>query len=426
MKLTKNKIVIILATFIALILLSVNAYATMITVTTDTLKLRKEPSTTSTVLELLSYNEKYEVIEKTGDWYKIKYEDYTGYVHKDYVKEDTKETDSNEPIEEQPSEETTNEGNQTDTNTEVIIAGEMQLLEQTELKATPIIYSTAFAVLEKGTSVKIITVLNGWAYVQVNEMNGWIRKEKLVNGENNSNSQIETSQKENLNENYQEKTMYVKESSINVRSQSNTNSEIITQLVLNKQVTVIGEENDWYKVQVNGKEGFILKSLLSEKKITTTTRSGNNTRTEQITKKETNEKTTEENKEATTSTDGNTQDIVSYAKKFLGCRYVYGGSGPSTFDCSGFTMYVYKHFGINLSHSATAQSKQGKRIDRSNIQPGDLVTFNDSANISIGHIGLYIGNGQFIHAASGKGKVIISSLSESYYNKRLVAITRVI
>ena len=79
-----------------------------------------------------------------------------------------------------------------------------------------------------------------------------------------------------------------------------------------------------------------------------------------------------------------------------------------------------------MGHSAVTQAGLGKYVSKSNLQPGDLVIFNDSANRSIGHVGIYVGGGNFIHASSGSGKIIISSLSGSYYNTRYVTGRRII
>ena len=99
--------------------------------------------------------------------------------------------------------------------------------------------------------------------------------------------------------------------------------------------------------------------------------------------------------------------VANYAYNFLGRPYVYGANGPNAFDCSGFTSYVYRHFGVSLPRTASSQFSAGSAVSRNNLAPGDLVFFNTVGYL--GNVGLYIGGGDFIHAASS-GRVKISSL----------------
>jgi peptidoglycan DL-endopeptidase CwlO len=126
--------------------------------------------------------------------------------------------------------------------------------------------------------------------------------------------------------------------------------------------------------------------------------------------------TTTTDKATTTTTDSGSSggtsggDVVDYALQFLGTPYVWAGSTPSGFDCSGFTRYVYKHFGISLPHSSSIQSGYGTAVSRANLQPGDLVFFFSP----IHHVGIYIGGGKMVDAAgTGKG-VRIDYLWTSY------------
>ena len=125
--------------------------------------------------------------------------------------------------------------------------------------------------------------------------------------------------------------------------------------------------------------------------------------------------------EAQNSTKG--QEIADYALQFLGYRYVYGGSSPSGFDCSGFTSYVYKQFGYKLNRSASDQLDNGVAVSRSELQPGDLVIFKKGSS---SHVGLYIGNNQFIHASTSKVGVIISRMSDAYYTTGFVGGRRIV
>ena len=100
--------------------------------------------------------------------------------------------------------------------------------------------------------------------------------------------------------------------------------------------------------------------------------------------------------------------LVAYAKKFVGVRYSYGGTSPASgFDCSGFTRYVYAHFGIDLPHYSVAQFATGKRVSRAGLRPGDLVFFR-----GLGHVGIYVGDGKFIHAPHSGTTVSIMVMSE--------------
>jgi cell wall-associated NlpC family hydrolase len=102
--------------------------------------------------------------------------------------------------------------------------------------------------------------------------------------------------------------------------------------------------------------------------------------------------------------------VVDYAKRFRGVRYVWGGSSPRYgFDCSGFVRYVYGHFGISLAHSSYAQFDRGRRVSRRGLKPGDLVFFH-----GLGHVGIYVGNGRFIHAPHSGSSVRIEQLGGWY------------
>ena len=102
--------------------------------------------------------------------------------------------------------------------------------------------------------------------------------------------------------------------------------------------------------------------------------------------------------------------VVSFARRFLGVRYVYGGSTPgSGFDCSGFTRYVFAHFGHALPHYSYGQFDLGRSVPRRALRPGDLVFFDGA-----GHVGLYIGPDRFIHAPHSGSTVSVAALSGSY------------
>lgn len=117
-------------------------------------------------------------------------------------------------------------------------------------------------------------------------------------------------------------------------------------------------------------------------------------------------------------------DVISYAYNFIGIPYVWGANGPGAFDCSGFTAYVYRKFGISLPHYTGSQFAMGSSVSKSSLAAGDLVFFNTVGPIA--HVGIYIGAGKFVHASSGSHRVTVSSLNESYYSSKYAGARRIL
>lgn len=459
----------IIATVVVIMMMLFNSMAFAVevtngTVNTETLRLRKEPSTDSIVLELLSKDDKVEILEEKDEWYKVKFNDYTGYVSKEFisktgeVKSSEVKNENNENNENKNENTTKNETQETKTEGTVEVK-DKKAVTNVEVKVyiLPLVNSNVVKKLEKNTDVKIVNVAGGWAYVNVNEVNGWIRLDKLSisdskdekdNSKSNTENVESTSQTDKQT-NFTEKTAYVNASSVNVRSGASTDTQVVTTLLQNTEVKLVGEEDGWYKVVVNGKNGYISKSLVSDTKVEVTSRSTeptrnttktntntNNTTTTTTTNTQSTNKTTNtqetksqeqssQNAAITQTLSSKGEEVIAYAKQLLGKPYVYGGSGPNVFDCSGFTMYVYKHFGYSMGHSAVTQASVGTYVPKSNLKPGDLIIFNNESNTSIGHVGMYVGGGNFIHASSGSGRIVIASLSNGYFSARYVTARRI-
>ncbi len=119
------------------------------------------------------------------------------------------------------------------------------------------------------------------------------------------------------------------------------------------------------------------------------------------------------------------EDLVAFAKSFVGYPYVYGGNGPNYFDCSGFVLYVYKHFGYSFARGAQEQYRDGVHIDKSDLMPGDLVFFSGNG-YAITHVGLYIGEGNFVHASNPTRGVVIDNLWSGYYSSHYWSACRIV
>lgn len=125
-------------------------------------------------------------------------------------------------------------------------------------------------------------------------------------------------------------------------------------------------------------------------------------------------------------------EIIAYAKKYLGRPYRYGSKGPSSFDCSGFTSYVYRNFGYNLSSCSRSQATQGKSVKASEVKPGDLLFFGGrKGGSTVGHVAMAVdvadnGTITFIHASTKKGISFARYPDDAYYHKRFLCARRIL
>ncbi len=122
---------------------------------------------------------------------------------------------------------------------------------------------------------------------------------------------------------------------------------------------------------------------------------------------------------------GTAASVINTAQQYMGVPYVWGGSTPAGFDCSGFTQYVLKQNGITIPRTAAEQYQSGVSILKSNLKVGDLVFFT-TYKPGASHVGFYMGDGKFIHASSGAKQVTISELSEPYYTQKYIGARRYI
>lgn len=246
------------------------------------------------------------------------------------------------------------------------------------LRAEPSTSASVVTTLDKSVAVAILDdSVDGWYKIAYNGSTGYVSADYLNVDQDNVF------------------TTYgrVNSDGVNVRSDASTDSSVLTTIEEDAIVTVNGLVDGWYDVTCEyGTEGYIRSDFLD-----------------------------------LTESSSSNSDIAATAKQYLGTGYVYGGASPRGFDCSGFTMYVYSQHGYSLPHSATSQwqSGLGTRVySISELQPGDLVFFNDpsrNAGKACSHAGIYTGDGQFIHSSSSRsGGVIVSSLTSGYYNTYFV------
>ena len=356
----------------------VDAATDMRTVTASSLNFRTGPSTSYSIINVLMNGQKVEYISTSGSWLKVKYNGVTGYVHGDYV---TKGTTDNST-----------------TGTTKYVSASVGLNVRSGAGTS---YSK-LGKLEYKEKVTVLSTSNGWSKINYNGKIGYVDSSYLK-------STVPGSTDDNTNNETTGTTKYVNTTSgLNVRSGAGTSYSKLGKLEYKEKVTVLSTSNGWSKINYNGKTGYVDSSYLQS---TVPGSNGNNAN----------------NNNNTVSTKAN--EVIAYAKTLLGKPYVWGAQGPNSFDCSGFTYYVFKNkAGIVLPRTSSAQSKYGTYVSKSNLKAGDLVFFdtNGANDGNVSHVGMYIGNGQMIHASYGQKKIVIANFNDSYYQKAYVNARRVL
>ena len=193
---------------------------------------------------------------------------------------------------------------------------------------------------------------------------------------------------------------------VNLRARPDMSSDLLGTYPEGTVMTVIGINSGWYKVKHSGNTGYIRSDYMDIISGYTSSAASASPSSSSATP----------GSPAPAANVELGQQIVDYAMGYLGSKYVYGGSSPSGFDCSGFVSYVYKNFGYSITRSATSQYRNdGVKIAKSDLSVGDLVFFSANGGSSITHVGLYIGDNEFIHASTPSSGVIISRLDSTYY-----------
>ena len=242
--------------------------------------------------------------------------------------------------------------------------------------------STSYSIagtMSKGTRVVILEkTTNDWYHINYNGLKGYVAAQYLTN----------VLTVENFNA-----TGSVTGSSVRLRSGPSLDSGVIATYNAGTVMKVTGINNGWYKLNNNGVIGYMRSDyveIVSNSNAPSTSVSLMNTRG---------------------------GEIAQYALQFNGYNYVYGGSSPSGFDCSGLVYYVFGKFGYSMSRRASHQyAYDGVSVSKSELQPGDLVFFSDDG-YGVTHVGIFIGGTEFIHASTSRTGVIISDLSTSYYQR---------
>jgi cell wall-associated NlpC family hydrolase len=116
--------------------------------------------------------------------------------------------------------------------------------------------------------------------------------------------------------------------------------------------------------------------------------------------------------------------VATLAEQYVGSPYRWGGISPAGFDCTGFVMWVYSQFGVWLPHNEAGQLASGPRVNKDELEPGDVLVFANTYRAGLSHVGIYVGDGQFVHAVDEAHGVMLSALGDGYWAARLVGASR--
>lgn len=232
---------------------------------------------------------------------------------------------------------------------------------------------------------------NGWAKIKSGKVTGYVKSSYLTTGK----------EAQDLAKTVGVKTGIVNTTTLKVREKPSTDSTCITLIPIEEELEVIKTEDDWVKVTVDNDKGWVAKEFIDI--------------SYELKKAVANEELESNSSNGVSSTRAN---MVAFAKKYLGNRYVWGGTSLTNgTDCSGFVMSIYNHFGYGISRTSRAQSTNGTTISASNARPGDLLFYSNGGGIN--HVAMCIGNGQVIHASNPRSGIKISNM---YYRTPVKAV----
>ncbi|MGW5954131.1 enterotoxin EntFM [Bacillus mycoides] len=362
------------------------------TVTADVLNVRSGAGTGHDVISKVKSGQVLQVIGQENGWFKVSVNGQTGYVSGDFVT-----TGGNKGT-------TVQQG----TGTYTVNVSSLNV------RTGPSASHTVLGSVNKGKTVQVVGEVQDWFKINFNGGTGYVSKDFVTKGGSavSNETQQPTTNNNNNNTTVQTGGSYVVNTgALKVRTGPATYNPVIGGVTNGTVLNVTGAENGWYKINHNGRTGYVSADFVKfVKGGVNNVVTGGNEGTNQVQK-------------PTAPTGGDTSSIAGFARSLNGSPYRTAGTTPAGFDCSGFIHYVLNQTG----HKGARQTVAGywsSKTKTSNPQPGDLVYFQNTYKSGPSHMGVYLGNGQFISAETDATGVRISSVSNSYWSKHILGYTK--
>ncbi|EJS67811.1 peptidoglycan endopeptidase [Bacillus cereus] len=368
------------------------------TVTADVLNVRSGAGTGHDVISKVKEGQVLQVIGQENGWLKVNVNGQTGYVSGDFV---------------------TNGGNkgttvQQGTGTYTVNVSSLNV------RTGPSTSHTVLGSVNKGKTVQVVGEVQDWFKINFNGGTGYVSKDFVTKGGSavSNETQQPTTNNNNTTTVQTGGSYVVNTGALKVRTGPATYNAVIGGVTNGTVLNVTGAENGWYKINHNGRTGYVSADFVKFVKGGVNNVTNNNNVQKPV---KDAQKPVKEVQQPTTG--GDTSSIAGFARSLNGSPYRTAGTTPAGFDCSGFIHYVLNQTG----HTGARQTVAGywsSKTKTSNPQPGDLVYFQNTYKSGPSHMGVYLGNGQFISAETDETGVRISSVNNSYWSKHLLGYTK--
>jgi N-acetylmuramoyl-L-alanine amidase len=327
-------------------------------VTVDSLRLRNGPGTSYEVLTSLFQDEEVTVLGKQEGWAHVQAGDWEGWVSAEYLRAKIRK------------------------------AVDAEFLR---LRAFPELNAEILTQAPYGSILSLLEEQDGWSRVLFHDQMGWMKSEYLTDPANIDPAGVAPTESTLIK--------FVTVDALNVRAGPGTDSDLLEILPGGTLVTVLEEQESWSRIELSGEEAWVYREYLSDTNADAVVAAlGGEPQINQLPE---DIATLLANGESLPSGSGESSNsiVLKTAERYLGVPYVWGGASPEEgFDCSGYVMYIFGELGVSLPHGAEAISQYGTPVEFQDLQPGDVIFFQNTYRYGVSHLGIWAGNNTFIHA----------------------------